>query len=466
MSSYQYYPCWYAEINSLAAICVRRNGIDSMYYIHPDRLGSYTHITNSGKQVIRALHFDPWGNVKSDADWTAFDTTTLSGNLAGTSRFDRGFTGHEHYADLKIINMKAPSKREQKQACLIFVKREVLRDEVSTYGRLYDPVIARFFSPDNFVQAPGFTQSYNRYSYCLNNPLQYTDPSGEIAWFVPVIIGAVIGAYTGGVIANNNYNPIKWDYSSGKTWGYMAGGAVVGGVSGYFGWAVTSCGMPLANTAGIISSSFTNSVGTFIYTGGQAPVSVCFGAFSYDITNNEWGWLWKSGNGWSENLGYAMGVLANLQDIVTLNYGEGENIMANSASTKEDWWGHSSLTSEKGETYVSVGPSEAVQDSSPLAETWKNSIKDADLNWKNYFGEKGTWSIQLNNGSKNAIDNYMSGVNRWDLLLNSCVGHTTRALWTAGIPTLYLFHPHMLNVQLLVRQLGIYASPYIYNNPK
>jgi len=90
-----------------------------------------------------------------------------------------GFTGHEHYADLKIINMKAPGEREQKQACLIFVEREVLRDEVSTYGRLYDPVIARFFSPDNFVQVPYFTQSYNRYSYCLNNPLQYVDPSGE-----------------------------------------------------------------------------------------------------------------------------------------------------------------------------------------------------------------------------------------------------------------------------------------------
>ena len=57
-------------VNGLAAICVRRNGIDSMYYVHPDRLGSYTHITNSGKQVVRALHFDPWGNVKTDADWT------------------------------------------------------------------------------------------------------------------------------------------------------------------------------------------------------------------------------------------------------------------------------------------------------------------------------------------------------------------------------------------------------------
>jgi hypothetical protein len=33
-------------------------------------------------------------------------------------------------------------------------------------------------SPDNYVQAAGFTQSYNRYSYCVNNPLKYTDPSG------------------------------------------------------------------------------------------------------------------------------------------------------------------------------------------------------------------------------------------------------------------------------------------------
>jgi len=125
-----------AGTRSLAAICVRRNGVDSMYYVHLDRLGSYTHIIDSSKQVIRALHFDPWGNVKNDANWLAFDSTTLSGNLAGTFRFFRGFTGHEHYADLKIINMKALGKREQKQACLIFVEREVLRDEVPTYGRL------------------------------------------------------------------------------------------------------------------------------------------------------------------------------------------------------------------------------------------------------------------------------------------------------------------------------------------
>jgi len=47
-------------------------------------------------------------------------------------------------------------------------------------GRVYDPEIAMFLSPDPFVQSPGNTQNYNRYSYCLNNPLMYIDPSGYI----------------------------------------------------------------------------------------------------------------------------------------------------------------------------------------------------------------------------------------------------------------------------------------------
>jgi hypothetical protein len=45
-------------------------------------------------------------------------------------------------------------------------------------GRVYDPSLARFISADPFVQAPGNTQSFNRYSYVFNNPLAHTDPSG------------------------------------------------------------------------------------------------------------------------------------------------------------------------------------------------------------------------------------------------------------------------------------------------
>jgi RHS repeat-associated protein len=45
-------------------------------------------------------------------------------------------------------------------------------------GRVYDPAQKRFLSPDPRVTDPLFGQNYNRYSYVLNNPLRFTDPTG------------------------------------------------------------------------------------------------------------------------------------------------------------------------------------------------------------------------------------------------------------------------------------------------
>ena len=47
-------------------------------------------------------------------------------------------------------------------------------------GSVYDPVVGRFLSPDPFVQNANYADGYNRYAYCLNNPLNYTDPSGYV----------------------------------------------------------------------------------------------------------------------------------------------------------------------------------------------------------------------------------------------------------------------------------------------
>lgn len=94
--------------------------------------------------------YDTAGKKVFDASYDAWGQQTVELNTIGISR---GYTGHEMLSEFGIINMN---------------------------GRLYDPLLGRFFSPDNYVQLPDFAQSYNRYSYCLNNPLKYTDPSGEL----------------------------------------------------------------------------------------------------------------------------------------------------------------------------------------------------------------------------------------------------------------------------------------------
>ena len=135
---------------------------ETMYYIHTDHLGSYCALTDPQKQVRQRNYFDAWGNsIKqfrrtNSRDSLVVSTEEPSGVEDSTLNFTltaRGFTGHEHYPDFKIINMN---------------------------GRLYDPVIGRFFSPDNFVMDHTFTQDFNRYSYARNCPLMYTDPTGQM----------------------------------------------------------------------------------------------------------------------------------------------------------------------------------------------------------------------------------------------------------------------------------------------
>ncbi len=45
-------------------------------------------------------------------------------------------------------------------------------------GRVQDAITGRFLSPDPTIPDPGFTQSFNRYSYVNDNPLSFVDPSG------------------------------------------------------------------------------------------------------------------------------------------------------------------------------------------------------------------------------------------------------------------------------------------------
>ncbi len=183
----------YAE-GQLVAVHVKRGTVDSLYYVMTDHLGSWNKVMDEDKNIVQQTHFDPWGNRMSYTAWNTPQTQT-------SFTFRKGYTGHEHYDRFKIINANA---------------------------RLYDPVIGRFFSPDPFVQAPDFTQNYNRYSYCLNNPVMFSDEDGEIAWFIPILIGAaVFGA------GNLGAHAIRGDVQNiGDGLKYFGQGALVGATLG------------------------------------------------------------------------------------------------------------------------------------------------------------------------------------------------------------------------------------------
>ena len=126
---------FYLDGNTIA---IRENGTVKNYHAFTDNLGSILSVVDENGTKVFDASYDAWGK----------QTVTLN-----TIGLHRGYTGHEMLGEFDIINMN---------------------------GRLYDPVLGRFFSPDNYVQMPDNSQNFNRYSYCLNNPLKYTDSSGDL----------------------------------------------------------------------------------------------------------------------------------------------------------------------------------------------------------------------------------------------------------------------------------------------
>jgi len=274
--------------DGLVAVYVKNNGATAgdVYYVETDHLGS----------IVRA--YDYVGNTKFSATYDPWGNQTISTNAIGISR---GYTGHEHWNQFGLIDMN---------------------------GRFYDPLLGRFLSPDPYVQAPENPQNFNRYSYCLNNPLKYTDPSGE--WILTWGFGKK--SFSIGL----NFAPYPFGFGINVDWnrGFSLG------VYGEFGERAGGTGL---GAGAYIDQGFSfnfkhNEWNTFTSEGAYAslgPLSVG-GSYNqnYNITNDVYSdnWSMNAGLGWGSEFkngysyGYSLGVSYTSGSDGGFSWGIGGNV--------------------------------------------------------------------------------------------------------------------------------------------
>jgi RHS repeat-associated protein len=253
-----------------APAVVKSDGTTQKYlYLLRDYQGSILAITDQSGYVQEKRLFDAWGAIIKVQD--GFGVA-----LIGLTLLDRGYTGHEHLQSVGLINMN---------------------------GRLYDAKLHRFLQPDNHVQDPSNVQNYNRYAYVLNNPLKFTDPSGE-SWLgdngktifvfvaaaaTAVIIGLSMGTATPLVAA-------AWAGAGagfvGGALGTMLNGGTVGQslMAGVIGGATGA----VLGVAGAAMSAAIGAVGIIPGMLSGAATSTTVGALANIL----------AGQNWDQNLGF------------------------------------------------------------------------------------------------------------------------------------------------------------------
>lgn len=197
-------------------------GAATNYYLFHDQLGSVVRIANASGGVVNTLDYQALGGRR--------DPATQGPNAPAPALTARGFTGHEMLDTVGLVHMNA---------------------------RLYDTYTGRFLQPDPLVQSPGSAQSWNAYTYVLNNPHKYTDPTGMFS-----IAGLFGGGITGHLLQS-------WAMHN-----YVNKGLIRG--------AMRSIGPNATGLAVGIGCSFAGGWGILCAAGGSYDAARAFGASSSD----------------------------------------------------------------------------------------------------------------------------------------------------------------------------------------
>ena len=240
-------------------------GVWTPFNIGRDVQGSITEVLTADGEIVERFRYDPWGvqlaevaidtcgveavdSLEVILDPVMVDTLAVPEpwQMAGLSVYvgSHGYTGHEHIYGLGLINCNA---------------------------RLYDPAIGRFLAPDPLIQDPASTQNFNRYSYCLNNPLKYTDPEGEFfTWKISSDI-IQIGVNFGGFGFGFEYSIVDEAFGIYGELGLRIGGdgfgvdlslqqsfGYNGSAQGFYSRSSATASAKIGNISLSLSTSYTN----------------------------------------------------------------------------------------------------------------------------------------------------------------------------------------------------------------
>jgi RHS repeat-associated protein len=207
-------------------------------WLYKDNLGSLVAITNDGGKLLTRFSYDAFGFQKviepTQFERDNYYAFNLSNLLAKIPDNIRGYTNHEPVGDDgRIIHMN---------------------------GRIYDPTLGRFLQADPIIQSPSDSQSYNRYSYVMNNPLTLTDPSGfswlsktwkKIKPFIGVIV-AVVGSIVCPACSPYLIGAIAGAASAAANGGNIIQGALIGAFTagaGQYGFEAAALAGGIASKA-------------------------------------------------------------------------------------------------------------------------------------------------------------------------------------------------------------------------
>lgn len=192
-----------------------------MYIYDKNLQGDIVAVYNTSGTKLVSCKYDAWGNC----------TVSYLNGGASTAAANNPFRYRGYYYDSEIG--------------LYYLQ-----------SRYYYATIGRFVCGDSteYIYHDGQNIGTNIFAYCENDPVNNSDPNGTISLLACIIIGAIVGAAVGAVAS-------KMIYGEVNGW-WVLGGAVIGGVLGYFGGAFFGAsGIKAGTLASKISMSRVRWVG-------------------------------------------------------------------------------------------------------------------------------------------------------------------------------------------------------------